>query len=205
MSLQLDADSTRWLEALRGDAPTRESAFARLHAMMLGVARAEAFRRRDSLSADVLGDLDHLCIQAANDAALAILRKLDEFRGESRFTTWAYKFAILEVSVRLRKRQWSTRQVNLDEESWGRLADSAPTADHRVEQKEFMTAVRTAVRKTLTKHQRCVFLAVVAREIPIDVVADRMGSTRGAIYKVLHDARRKLRDALRTAGHLESE
>ena len=205
VSIQLDSDSARWLEELRGQATPRERAIARLHAMMLGVARAEGFRRRGSLPSDVAGDLDDLCLQAANDATSAVLRKLDEFRGASRFTTWAYKFAVLEISVRLRRRVWSTRRVDLDEVSWGRLADSAAGADRDLEQREFMSAVRNAVETTLTEHQRRVFLAVVAEEIPIDVVADRIGSTRGAVYKVLHDARRKLREALGATGHLESE
>jgi len=200
-----DADSARWLEELRGEASVRIPAHARLHAMMLGVARAEAFRRRGTLPPDVVGDLDDLCLQAADDALVAVLKKLDEFRGASRFTTWAYKFAILEISVRLRRRAWSTRRVDLDHVSWGGLADSAPAADRGVEQQELLSAVRKLVETTLTDHQRRVFLAVVAEEIPIDVVAERTGSTRGAVYKVLHDARRRLREELRAAGHLESE
>jgi RNA polymerase sigma-70 factor (ECF subfamily) len=205
MAIQLDADSVRWLEELRGGAPVRDLAVARLHTMLLGVARAEGFRRRPSLSADVAGDLDDLCQQAANDAVTAVVRKLDEFRGASRFTTWAYKFAVLEVSVRLRRRVWSARRVDLDEASWGSLAGSAPSADCAIEERELISAVRKAVETTLTEHQRRVFLAVVAEEIPIDVVADHVGSTRGAVYKVLHDARRKVREALRTAGHLETK
>ena len=205
MSVQLDADSAGWLEALRGEESVRGAALVRLHTMLLGVTRAEAFRRRGALPADIVGDLDDLCLQAANDAVSAIIRKLDQFRGASRFTTWAYKFAVLELSVRLRRRAWSTRRVNLDEASWGRLADAAPGVDRALEQREFLSAVRTAVEATLTDHQRGVFLAVVAEEIPIDVVADRTGSTRGAVYKVLHDARRKLRESLRSTGHLESE
>jgi RNA polymerase sigma-70 factor (ECF subfamily) len=205
MSIELDADSARWLEELRGEASIRAAALARLHTMLLGVARAEAFRRRGSLPADIVGDLDDLCLQAANDAVSAIVRKLDDFRGASRFTTWTYKFAVLELSVRLRRRAWSTRRVDLDEASWGRLADSAPGVDLALEQRELISAVRRAVETTLTDYQRQVFLAVVAEEIPIDVVAERTGSTRGALYKVLHDARRKLREALRSKGHLESE
>ena len=173
--------------------------------MMLNVVRAEASRRRGTLPADIVADLDDLCMQAASDAVVAVLKKLDEFRGASRFTTWAYKFAILEMSVRLRRRVWSTRRVDLDDVSWGRLADSALAADQGIEQQEFISAVRSAVETTLTEHQRRVFLSVVAEEIPIDVVADCLGSTRGAVYKVLHDARRKLRETLRAAGHLETE
>ena len=173
--------------------------------MLLGIARAEANRRRPSLRSDVAADLDDLCEQAANDALAAIARKLAEFRGASRFTTWAYKFAVLEVSVRLRRRAWSTRRVALDESSWGRLADPAQDVQRSLEQREMLAAVRKAVEETLTEHQRRVFLAAVAEEIPIDVLAERTGSTRGAIYKVVHDARRKLRSALETAGLREAE
>ena len=203
MSTQFDTESAQWIEGLRGEPSIREAALARLHAMLLGVSRAEAFRRRTTLPADISNDLDDLCLQAANDAVLAVVRKLDDFRGASRFTTWAYKFAVLEVSVRLRRRAWNTRRVDLDAASWGRLADATPMADQGVEEREFLAAVRNAVEKTLTKYQRDVFLSVAVEEIPIDVIADRTGSTRGAVYKVLYDARRKLREALR--GHLEPE
>jgi RNA polymerase sigma-70 factor (ECF subfamily) len=173
--------------------------------MLLGVTRAEAHRRRPSLPSDLAADLDDLCTQAANDALAAILRKLDGFRGASRFTTWAYKFAVLEISVRLRQRAWSTRRVALDESSWGRLADPAQDVQRSLEQREILSVVRKAVEETLTEHQRHVFLAAVAEEIPIDVIAERIGSTRGAVYKVVHDARRKLRAALETAGLRETD
>jgi RNA polymerase sigma-70 factor (ECF subfamily) len=173
--------------------------------MLHGVARAEAARRRGSLPSDIAGDLDDLCLQAANDAALAIMSKLDSFRGASRFTTWAYKFAVLEVSVRLRRRAWSTRRVALDDASWGRLTEPSQGPERSLEERELLAAVRNLVETTLTEHQRRVFLAVVAEEIPIDVIAERTGGSRGAVYKTLHDARRKLREAMVKAGLLESE
>lgn len=199
----LDEDSRRWLEELRGPDAVRQKAHARLHAMLLRIAQAEANRRRGSLSADVAADLEDLCTQAANDALAAILRKLDGFRGDSRFTTWAYKFAILEVSVRVRRRAWGTRRVQLDEAAWGLLADPLVDVQRSFQQQELLNAVRKAVEETLTEHQRRVFLAVVGEEVPIDVIAEHLGSTRGAIYKILHDARRKLRTTLTLAGHLE--
>ena len=199
----LDEESRRWLEDLRAADPARNRALARLHAILLRIARAEANRRRGSLPGDVLADLDDLCTQAANDALSAILRKLDGFRGASRFTTWAYKFAVLEVSVRLRRRAWTTRRVVLDEAAWGRLADPAADVQRSFQEREMLVAVRKAVEETLTEHQRRVFLAVVAEEVPIDVIAERIGSSRGAVYKVVHDARRKLRAVLATAGHRE--
>jgi RNA polymerase sigma-70 factor (ECF subfamily) len=203
MATVLDPDSARWLADLRDATSARESALARLHAMLLGIARAEANRRRASLPADLSGDLDDLCMQAANDALAAILRKLDGFRGDSRFTTWAYKFAVLEVSVRLRRRAWSTRRVALDEVEWGRLADPAQDVVRSFQERELLRAVRKAVTETLTDHQRGVFLSAVAEQVPIDVIAERLGTSRGAVYKVVHDARRKLRAALATAGLVE--
>lgn len=205
MATALDADSTRWLAELRAEGPAREQAVARLHAMLHGVARAEAARRRGSLPGDIAGDLDDLCLQAANDAAVAVLAKLDGFRGASRFTTWAYKFAILEISVRLRRRAWSKRRLDLDEASWGRLAEPSQGPEQSFEESELLSTVRKLVKTTLTEHQRRVFLAVVGEEVPIDVIAERTGSSRGAVYKTLHDARRKLRDAMDGSGLLGAQ
>lgn len=205
MLTDLDSDSARWLAELRDAGPAREQAVARLHAMLHGVARAEAARRRGLLPADIAGDVDDLCLQAANDAAIAILAKLDTFRGASRFTTWAYKFAVLEVSVRLRRRAWSARRVALDDSAWGVLAESGPGPERTFEERELIRTVRLLVQTKLTDHQRRVFLAVVAEDIPIDVVAERAGSSRGAVYKTLHDARRRLREAMATTGLLEGE
>jgi RNA polymerase sigma-70 factor (ECF subfamily) len=201
----MDRDSARWLEELRGDGPMKVQAVGRLHAMLHRAARAEAARRRPSLPGDIAGDLDDLCLQAANDASIAVLAKLDAFRGASRFTTWVYKFAILEVSLRLRRRAWNKRRVNLDEASWGRLAEPSHGPERSLEEQELLRKVRNLVESTLTRHQRGIFLAVVAEEIPIDVVAERSGSTRGAVYKTLHDARSRLRAGLAASGLLEKE
>ena len=205
MEKALDPDSARWLAELRSEGPVREQAAARLHAMLHGAARVEAARRRGSLPSDIAGDLDDLCLQAAADATVAVLGKLDSFRGSSRFTTWAYKFAILEVSVRLRRRSWNKRRVALDEASWGSLVEPSRGPDRSLEEQELLGVVRTLVETTLTERQRGVFLAAVGEEIPIDVIAERTGSSRGAVYKTLHDARRKLRDAMGTSGLLGAE
>ena len=205
MGTMLDSDSARWLEALRSSGPVRDQALGRLHAMLLNIARAEASRRRGSLPAEIAGDIDDLCLQAANDAAVAILGKLADFRGASRFTTWAYKFAVLEVSTRLRRRAWNARRVDLGEVSWGRLIEPSQGPEGSLEERDLLEGVRKLVETTLTDHQRRVFLAVVAEEIPVDVIAERTQSSRGAVYKALHDARRKLRDGMVTAGLLEAD
>ena len=201
----LDADSLTWLDELRGGGPVRERALARLHDLLLGVARAEAFRRRSLLPHTVIAELDSLCLQAADDALRAITEKLDAFRGESRFITWAYKFAILETSMRLRRSAWHERRIVLDDAAWERLSDPAADAHQRLEERELVAALRSAVAEGLTRRQRDVFLAVAVEEVPIDVVAERLGTSRGAVYKVLHDARKKLRRVLATPGHEADE
>ena len=125
---------------------------------------------------------------------MAVLAKLDTFRGASRFTTWAYKFALLEAGVKARRRAWRGREIAIDEERWPEIPDRGLSAHERVEQDELLRALRDAVRTELTPHQREVFCALALNGIPIDVLAERLGSTRGALYKTLHDARRKLRE-----------
>lgn len=197
----LDAESEDWLRRLGGDGATRERALADLHRLLLRVAHAEAWRRRGTLPEPVLADLDDLCLQAADDALVSVTAKLDEFAGRSRFTTWAIKFAIFEVSTRLRRHAWRGRTVRLDDEAWTRLPDPvAETAQRRAEVHEVLAETRRAVDEVLTSRQRIVFIAAAVEEVPIDVLAERLGSNRGAVYKMLHDARRKLRGALAEAG-----
>ncbi|HEX6250553.1 MAG TPA: sigma-70 family RNA polymerase sigma factor [Gemmatimonadaceae bacterium] len=194
-----DQDSEIWMRELDERAPTRETAVARLHEMLLRVTRAEAARRRSNMPERAWEELDDLCREAASDAVLAVLRKLRDFRGEARFTTWAFKFAILEISTRLRRHAWRQRQIESDERVWDRLADSTPSMLGHLQWAETMELIRRAVREQLSERQRMVFEAAVLREVPIDVLADQLGSTRGAVYKVLHDARTKLRSALAQA------
>jgi RNA polymerase sigma-70 factor (ECF subfamily) len=173
------------LTALRGPRP--DAAIAELHALLLRAARFELARRG---SPD-----DDLAFEAADDALMAVLGKLDEFRGASRFTTWVYKFALLEAGVKARRRAWRGREVAIDEERWPEIPDTGLSAHERLEQEELLRALRRAVRTELTPRQREVFVALALDGVPIDVLAERLGSTRGALYKMLHDARRKLRDA----------
>ena len=96
---RLDPESAGWLRMLAGTGPAREAALARLHEMLVRIARGEVGRRAPRLR--LTGpELDDLADQAAADALIAITGKLGQFRGESRFTTWAYKFVIFEVSAK---------------------------------------------------------------------------------------------------------
>lgn len=200
-SVELDHESSSWVLELSADGPAREAAVARLHALLLRVARAESARRRGTLPDRAQEEVDDLCVQAANDAVMAILRKLHEFRGAARFTTWACKFVILEISTRLRRHAWAQRSIEADDAVWDTLTDAAPPALAALQDAELMTALRQAVRDQLTERQRQVFQAVALDQVPIDVLAERLGSSRGAVYKTLHDARAKLRRALVAAGH----
>jgi RNA polymerase sigma-70 factor (ECF subfamily) len=195
-----EPDSEWWLTVLRADGPERELAVARLHDLMLRAARFELNRRRGAL-AHVRGEeLEDIAMQAANDALMALLAKLDDFRGASRFTTWAYKFALLETGVRLRRRAWQHREVVLDPEAWTALADRADSVQDALEHTELLDALRTAIDSCLTPRQRQVFVALALNEVPIDVLSERLETTRGALYKTLHDARKKLRRELGRSG-----
>lgn len=184
------------LAGLRAEGHARDRAISELHALLLRAARFELNRRRAAL-AHVRGEeLEDLATQAADDALMAVLAKLDEFRGESRFTTWAYKFALLEAGVRLRRRAWQNREVVIDGERWEELADPGGEVHRALEQAEVLDRLRAAVDEVLTAHQRRVFIALALNEVPIDVLAERLHTTRGALYKALHDARRRLRKEL---------
>jgi len=196
----LDAESRDLLRSLRADGPARDDALARLHGVLLRAARFEVARRRPTLP-HVRGDeLDEIANEAADDALVSVLRRLDDFRGASRFTTWAYKFALLEAAVKLRKRAWQGREVPLEPESWGAFAAGGLEPGAEAEQRELLTALQGAIAAALTPHQRRVLVALALNGVPIDVLAERLSTTRGALYKTLHDARRKLRRSLEERG-----
>ncbi len=197
----LSYDSQAWVSALKGPAAIRERAIAELHALLVRGAHHELARRRAALAQLDGDDIRDLATQAADDALVAILAKLDTFRGASRFTTWAYKFVLLEAGVKARRRAWHGREVALDAGSWPLIADASPTAQHAVQEIELLRAIRDAVQSELTPHQREVFAALALNGVPIDVLAERLATTRGALDKTLHDARRKLRGALADAGY----
>jgi RNA polymerase sigma-70 factor, ECF subfamily len=195
-----DLESLRWLQALSGPRRERDHAVERLHALLLGAARAEVARRRAVTEAGS-SDLDDLALQAADDALVAVLSKLHTYRGDSRFTTWAYKFALLEAAVRLRRRPWIARELPLEADGWAQLPDDRQLSPAgQAEASELICAVRDAVTEVLTPHQRAVLVAVTLNDVPIDVLAERRGTTRGALYKTLHDGRRKLRARLAKDG-----
>jgi RNA polymerase sigma-70 factor (ECF subfamily) len=199
----LDSESEAWVRSLGASGNEREDAIARLHALLLRVALFEARRRADRLGIDG-PELDDLAHQAASDALLAIVAKLEQFRGESRFTTWAYKFAVFEVSTKFRRHFWTAPSIGMDSEEWERLPDRfGVEPDRASERRALIDAMHEAVETSLTDHQREIFVAIVLRGTPLDVVVEQLGSNRNAVYKTLFDARRKLRAVLAANGHLD--
>lgn len=189
------AESQRWLDRLSSTGSERERAVAELRVLLLRAARFELARRPG-----IGAEREDLAQQSANDALLAVLGKLGEFRGESRFTTWAYKFALLEAGVKSRRRAWHGREVPLHDTTGSLLIDARASAHAPAEAADLLAALQDEIDGCLSERQRVVLIAVTLNGVPIDVLAERLGSTRGALYKTLHDARRKLRAALAERG-----
>ena len=195
----LDPESRLWLEQLGSGGIVREQAAERLHELLLRAARFEVGRRRGLLAGVRESELDDLAVQAADDALVAVLARLGRFRGASRFTTWAYKFALLEAAVRVRRLAWQGRELPLEPELW-LLAARGAGPHEEAEQSELLGVIQEGIAEALTPHQRDVLVAIVGNDVPIDVLAERLGTTRGALYKTLHDARKKLRRHVAAAG-----
>jgi RNA polymerase sigma-70 factor (ECF subfamily) len=201
----MDPESRAWVAALAGDGGDREAALDRLHALLLRAASFELRRRRGQLAGLSAADRNDLAVQAADDAMMGVLARLGDFRGLSRFTTWAYKFALLEAATKARRLAWRDRELPRPPEDWVAMADPTGRPEAAAEHAELLAALQAAVTEVLTPHQREVLLTVVAGRVPLDVLAERRGTTRGALYKTIHDARRKLRAHLTEAGLLSEE
>jgi RNA polymerase sigma-70 factor (ECF subfamily) len=201
----VDGETAEWLRTLGADGTEREHACTRLHELLLRVAHREIHRRGAQLpiSGPELEDLAH---QAAADALLAIVAKLDEFRGESRFTTWAYKFVIFEVSTKMSRHFWRRPATFMDAEDWDRLPDRFGLDPAEQSQwRDLVAALRRAVDDELTAKQRKLFVAIVLNGVPLDVLVAELDTNRNAIYKTIFDARRKLRAALVANGYVDQD
>lgn len=187
----LDPISRDWLARLVATGPARDAAIEELLALLVQAARFVLAHRRARVASFPREGIEELALEAAGDALVEILARLDDYRGESRFTTWAAKFAVLEASVKARRRAWQHREITLEPEAWTRLQPAVAAADP--EEAERLRAIAAAIREHLSPHQREILVAIALNDVPIDVLAERLQTTRGAIYKTLHDARRNLR------------
>jgi RNA polymerase sigma-70 factor, ECF subfamily len=189
-----------WIAALTGTGAVRDDALRRLHALLLRGARFQVSRMSAMRAVVGAAQVEDVIMLAADEAMVAVLGKLATFEGRSRFTTWAYKFAVLQAAVELRRQAWSRREIPL--ESAPPLIERRPSPDQYAEGAELAAAVRDAIDRVLTPHQRRIALALIVDEVPIDVLAERLGTNRNALYKTLHDARTRLRAHLALEGYL---
>jgi RNA polymerase sigma-70 factor (ECF subfamily) len=195
-----DQVSRAWIERLSSGGARQEAAVSELYALLLRAARFELGRRFVAFPYLRGGDHDDLAAQSAGDALVAILGKLGDFRGDSRFTTWACKFAVFEAGAKVRRQAWQGREIPLEPGRWPPLADTAATPQQHAEARALLDTLQEGIQSKLTTRQREVLVAIAVNNVPIDVLAERLNTTRGALYKTLHDARQKLRALLAARG-----
>jgi RNA polymerase sigma-70 factor, ECF subfamily len=202
-----DADRVRtefvqdnWVELLSTPGPGHDDALSRLHGLLLKAAGHQVSLMVGRMPAIGQARREDIVNQSADEAMVAVLGKLSSFQGRSQFTTWAYKFGILHAAVEVRRNLWRNREVPLESLPEPAVVGTSP--EQLAEAADLSHAVGTAINQALTTHQRRVVLALLVDEVPIDVLADRLGTTRNALYKTLHDARGRLRTHLTVAGYL---
>lgn len=200
-----------WLDDLRSGEPIQGAALADLREFLRRSAFFYLRRHRGELKELAEDELDALAEDAAQEATVAVLAKLDSFRGEARFLTWASKFGVGCALISLRKRQW--RDLSLDRlpDGWEEPADVAISKDGwehpelATRRREIWEVLREAAREDLTEKQRTAFNYILIHGVNAEVVADRLGISAGALYKLTHDARRKFKKALERRGFSTEE
>lgn len=205
----VERTNPEWLADLRSEGPARTFALDDLaHRLERGIFYYLRYDRSD-LSDRTSEEIQRMAQDAVQDALLKILDKLDTFRGESRFTTWATKIAVREAMSELRRARYQNFSLDQLTFDGALLPDTAPFAaapheahhpEQFVELQEVSELLRRAIDCVLTEKQRTVLTAVVLEGVPYDVVAERMGTNRNALYKVVHDARLKLKEHLSEQG-----
>lgn len=192
-----------WLYDLRARGPEQSTALSDLRSYLLRAALYSLYRSRSNAPHLDRAALEQLAEDVAQEALLAIIKHLEEFRSESKFTTWAYKFAVNFALVAVRREHW--KNVSLDEMLEGALPETleespAANPDRVAQQSEAWRAIRQVIETKLTERQREAIEAIAFEDVPLDEVASRWGSNRNATYKLLHDARRKLKTELEALG-----
>ena len=203
--------NSEWVRELSATGEEQAVALEALRAHLVRAARYGLQRSRGRLAHGSAFDLDQLAEDCAQDALLAILARLTEFRGDSRFTTWAYKFAINTALGAARREGW--KHVSLDallepaaRPAWLPEPEALPgDPERRARRLEVWTMIQEVMDEDLSERQRQALKAIVGDEVPLDELVRHWGSTRNAIYKLLHDARRKLKARLEARGFAPRE
>lgn len=187
-----------WVPRLSVPGPVRDQTIGLLHELLVRAAWHQVARMPESAALGVVRRSE--VVQAAADqATVSVLARLGAFEGRSKFTTWAYKFGILHAGVEVRRVAWRGREIDL--ESIPEPRSTGPTPESQAEGRDLARAVRRGLDEALTPHQRRITVALLVDEVPIDVLAERLGTTRSALYKTLHEARKRLRVFLADRGY----
>jgi RNA polymerase sigma-70 factor (ECF subfamily) len=203
LSLSRDGDAFpdhEWVPRLASSGAIRDDAISRLRELMVRASRHQVSRMPQAIDLGATRR-EEIIHSAADEATVSVLSRITSFEGRSRFTTWAYKFGIFQAGAEVRRAAWDGREIQLHELP---IIDqnTAGSPEAHAESRDLAIAVRHAMLHELTPHQRRVAIALLVEAIPIDVLADRFGTTRNALYKTLHDIRRRLRAHLNAQGLL---
>ena len=199
----VDRTNEEWLADLKTDGPQKEAALADLRA---AIATGLPYALSNYLSPDN-PQFQSLAEEVTQDTLLRVLDHLDTFEGRSRFTTWVQKIAVRIALTELRRRRW--RDFSLDslveENEEGvsfpsLMIDPAPNPDSLTQQGDMLQRVGRLINEELTEKQRQAMVATAIEGVPLEEVARRMGMKRNALYKLLHDARLRLKKRLAKEG-----
>ena len=208
LSMPKTRTNEEWLHDLDSTGELQEAAITDLRDLLLRATLYFFSRNRDDLSELHRDEIMQRAEDGAQEALIAVMNHLRDFRGDSKFTTWAYKFAINIALMTARRERW--KNISLDQMSseedgsrpawllWDKSTGAAP--DQSALQGEVGDLIREVIEHDLTDRQRQILLMMVFHEVPMDEVVRRLGTNRNAIYKLLHDARRKLKATLQARG-----
>lgn len=206
-----ERSNPEWLAHLRSAGPEQQEAIEDLRRALERAALFYIRRRAPGLKGAATDELESLAQDAAQEATLQVLEKLDSFRGESRFLTWASAIAVGRAMTALRRRLWQDVSLDRMPNGWQEPADIAISAngwehpDLAAERQEMWDVIRDVVARELTQRQRDVLNQLVLNGANAEEVAERLGTSPGALYKMTHDARRKLKAGLLKRGFSTDE
>lgn len=201
--MQKKRDNETWLKDLRSNGAEKEAALEDLHNILLKVLSSALSRWLPATSSH----FETFIEDTAQETVLRVLEKLDTFQGRSKFTTWVYRIGVNLGLGELRLKKW--KEVSLDELEEGkepdempsaRFSEEAPGPEELLEQKNVITMVQRVMKEELTPRQHQVMTAIAIKGMPLNVVAERVGSNRNALYKTMHDARLRLKNRLEREG-----
>jgi RNA polymerase sigma-70 factor (ECF subfamily) len=198
-------DNDQWVADLRPGSAARDAAVRDLRDYLLRAILVYLIRHRSDLSVFDYDELRQFAEDWAQQALLQVLDNLPSFRGDSRFTTWAYRIAINLAAAELRRKRWENLSLEGMTESDApdlalRQDTSTPSLETQVTREQVWAEIESIIETELTDRQRTALTRIVLQGVPVEVVAEELDTNRNNLYKILHDARRRLRRSLESRG-----